>query len=113
MVWVWGGWMKHNGVLPVGMQVYITCITCILMYWPSWLLYAALKSKFQNGLFVAKMARSCLHILFFQIHLLGPIMHHLTKPHDFKFVVWSSGIQNKEPSFTVYPLYTKDQTKAL
>jgi hypothetical protein len=50
---LWGGWMKHNGVLPVGMQVYITCITCILMYWPSWLLYAALKSKFQNGLFVA------------------------------------------------------------
>jgi hypothetical protein len=44
-------------------------------------------------------------VLFFQIHLLGPIMHHLTKPHDFKFVVWSSGIQNKEPLFTVYPLY--------
>jgi hypothetical protein len=58
MVWVWGGCMKHNGVLPVGMQVYITCISLL---WPSWLLYAAWKLKFQNGLFVAKMARSCLH----------------------------------------------------
>jgi hypothetical protein len=44
--------------------------------------------------------------LFFQIHLLGPIMHHLTKPHDFKVVViWNSGIENKQPLFTVYPLY--------
>jgi hypothetical protein len=43
--------------------------------------------------------------LFFWIHFLGPIMHNLTKYHDFKFVFWSSRIQNKQPLFTVYPLY--------
>ncbi|KAA1075617.1 COP9 signalosome complex subunit 4 [Puccinia graminis f. sp. tritici] len=33
-------------------------------------------------------------------------MHHLTKSHDFKFVFQSSGIQNKQSLFTVYPLYS-------
>jgi hypothetical protein len=33
-------------------------------------------------------------------------MHNLTNSHDFKFVFWSSRIQNKQPLFTVYPLYS-------
>jgi hypothetical protein len=33
------------------------------------------------------------------------MMHHLTQSHDFTFVLQSSGIQNKQPLFTVYPLY--------
>jgi hypothetical protein len=40
-------------------------------------------------------------ILFFHIHFLGPIMHNLTKSHDFNSVFWSSGIQYKQPIFTV------------
>jgi hypothetical protein len=44
-------------------------------------------------------------LYFFHIHFLGPIMHNLTKSHGFKFVFWSSRIQNKQPLFTVYPLY--------
>jgi hypothetical protein len=47
----------------------------------------------------------CFLILFFHIHFLEPILHHLNKSHDFKFVFQSSGIQNKPPLFTVYPLY--------
>jgi hypothetical protein len=42
----------------------------------------------------------------FFVFILGPIMHNLTKFHGFKFVFWSSRIQNKQPLFTVYPLYT-------
>jgi hypothetical protein len=48
----------------------------------------------------------CFLFLFFHIHFLQPISHHLNKSHDLQFVFRSSGIQNKKPLFTVYPLYT-------
>jgi hypothetical protein len=47
----------------------------------------------------------CFLLLFFHNHFLEPILHHLNNSHDFKFVFWSSGIQNEQPLFTVYPLY--------
>jgi hypothetical protein len=49
----------------------------------------------------------------FHIHFLRPLMKNLTKSHDLKFVLWSSGIQNKVPFFTVYPLYASETNNKL
>jgi hypothetical protein len=44
-------------------------------------------------------------VCFFCFHFLELILHHLTKPCDFKFVFQSSGIQNKQPKIMGHPLH--------
>jgi hypothetical protein len=49
-------------------------------------------------------------LIFFHIHFSEPILSHLTTSHDFKCVFQSSGIQNKQPLSTVYPLDSRKTT---
>jgi hypothetical protein len=71
--------------------------------WKSWINQVHLKKKSILFLFFTNFG-TFFHFIS-HIHFLGPILYHLTKSHDFKSVFWRSGIQNKQPLFTVYPLY--------
>jgi hypothetical protein len=69
---------------------------------PKWI--SKLLKKNQFFIYFSQILKLDFLFLFFHIHLLGPIMQHLTKSNDFKSVFWSSGIKYKQPLFTVYLL---------
>jgi hypothetical protein len=84
----------------------------ILLISQSFLILSALSllqneyQRFWNFIFYfSQILELCFLFLFFYSNSLEPILHHLTNSHDFKFVFWSCGIQNKQPIYTVYPLY--------
>jgi hypothetical protein len=72
-----------------------------------WISKVLEKPNFIYFLFFTNFETLFFVFYFFHIHFLEPILHHLTKSQDFKFVFQSSGIQNKKPLFTVYLLYIK------